>query len=148
MSAAKTDNAPEGHIGVATQLARFVIIGAACALVDSGIYTLLLTLSFPVYISKSVSFILGTTASYLINRKFTFSAARTGNTKAKLAGFTLVYITTFGVNVGVNQALYLSLPEFDVASGDQFRYAFCWIIAQGLSTLINFAMLRLVVFRN
>ncbi|MBB5154141.1 putative flippase GtrA [Saccharopolyspora phatthalungensis] len=132
------------RLGVFNQLFRFIIIGGGCAIIDAGVYAILLSLGLPNWTSKAVSFILGTTASYLINRKFTFSGASTGNAKAKAVAFAAVYGVTFFVNVGTNQLLYVTLPDFN----EQFRYAVCWVVAQGLGTLINFVMLKWVVFRD
>jgi putative flippase GtrA len=132
------------RLGLVNQLFRFVLIGGACAVVDFGTYSLLLgALGWPVSLSKSISFILGTTCSYLINRKFTFSGANTGNTRAKAVGFALVYTVTFFVNVGTNQLLVLL---FDARLPWQFTLF--WVIAQGIGTLINFVMLKWVVFRH
>jgi putative flippase GtrA len=134
------------RLGLFNQLFRFVVIGGGCALIDSGTYALLLALGLPYWLSKSISFILGTTASYLINRRFTFSGASTGNTKAKAGGFALVYGVTFFVNVGTNQLMIAITP--DVISTHVIKLAICWIIAQGVATLMNFAMLKWVVFRD
>lgn len=135
------------RLSVTSQLVRFVLIGGLCALIDSGTYATLLSLGTPNYVSKAISFILGTTASYFANKKFTFTAS-TGNAKAQAGGFALVYIVTFFVNVGTNQLLYALLPAFDMAHGTQIRYAVCWIVAQGLGTAINFVMLKWVVFKD
>lgn len=134
------------RLGLFNQLARFVVIGGGCALIDSGVYSLLLTVGWPYWLSKSISFILGTTASYLINRRFTFTGASTGNTKAKAGGFALVYTVTFFVNVGTNQLMIALTP--DVIATHTLKVAICWIVAQGVATLINFAMLKWVIFRD
>lgn len=142
-SAVRTEVKP---LGLFHQLARFVLIGGGCALIDSGVYSLLLAVGWPYWLSKSISFILGTTASYLINRRFTFSGASTGNTKAKAGGFALVYTVTFFVNVGTNQ-LMLSVTPYSIST-HTIKVALCWIVAQGVATLINFAMLKWVIFRD
>lgn len=134
------------RIGLFSQLVRFVAIGSACAVVDSGIYAFLLSMGWLVVLAKTIAFVAGTSASYVINRKFTFSGASTGNARAKMGAFALVYIVTLGINVGVNQLLLMSLSGF--VPSDQLRYAACWIIAQGVSTLINFGMLKWVIFRD
>ena len=131
-------------LGLFQQLFRFVAIGGFCAVIDFGTYSLLLgVLGWPVWLSKSISFILGTTASYLINRKFTFSGANSGNSKAKAGAFAIVYTTTFFVNMGSNQLLVML---FDAQEAWQFTLF--WVIAQGLGTVINFVMLKWVVFRD
>lgn len=132
------------RLGLFSQLFRFIIIGGGCAVIDFGTYSLLLGLfGWPVYLSKSISFILGTTASYFINRKFTFAGASTGNTKAKAGAFALVYTVTFFVNTGTNQLLVTLFQAHE-----PWQFTLFWVIAQGLGTLMNFVMLKWVVFRD
>jgi putative flippase GtrA len=129
----------ERRLGLANQLARFVLVGGLCALVDSGCYWLLLHLGVWVHLAKALSFIAGTTTAYFLNRRFTFRAARGG---AGVAGsFALLYTVTFFVNVGTNALMLQALPDF------RWHYALAWVIAQATATAINFVMLRTVVFR-
>lgn len=139
-----TEAAGTPKLGMFQQLFRFVLIGGGCAVIDFGTYSLLLgVVGLPVWLSKSISFILGTTASYLINRKFTFSGASTGNSKAKALAFAIVYTVTFFVNIGSNQALCVLFHAHQ-----PWQFTLFWVIAQGLGTLINFVMLKWVVFRD
>ncbi|PPK65939.1 GtrA family protein [Actinokineospora auranticolor] len=127
--------------GLLSQLLRFVLVGGFCAVVDYGTYQLLLHLGLWVHLAKALSFILGTTTAYFLNKRFTFTdAADRGVGQA--GGFVLLYTVTFFVNVGTNALMLAVLPEFD------FRYAVAWVIAQGLGTAINFVLLRTVVFRS
>lgn len=87
--------------GLLTQVFRFVLIGGFCALVDSGIYWLLLEAGMWVHLAKAISFIAGTTTAYFLNRRFTFTAAQKGGA-GQLGGFVLLYTVTFFVNVGTN----------------------------------------------
>ncbi|CAL99548.1 putative flippase GtrA [Saccharopolyspora erythraea NRRL 2338] len=132
------------RLGVFNQLIRFVVVGGGCAIIDYGTYMALLAgLGWPAWVSKTISFILGTTASYLINRKFTFSGAGTGNAGAKAGAFAVLYTVTFFVNVGTNQLLiWLTSPYAN------WQFTLIWVVAQGLGTLINFVMLKWVVFRD
>jgi putative flippase GtrA len=132
--------ARERQLGLLSQLVRFVVIGGFCALVDSGTYALLLHVGLQASIAKSISFVAGTTTAYFLNRRFTFAAARGGG--AQVGGFVLLYVVTFFVNVGVNALMLAVLPDF------RWHYALAWAVAQGTSTLINFVMLRTVVFRG
>lgn len=136
MTATRTE--PTGLFG---QLARFVAVGALSALVDFGVYQLLLHLGVWVHAAKAVSFVLGTTTAYLLNRRFTFTAAPGG--KGRFAGFVALYATTFAINVGMNALALAVLPAATPA-----RYTVAWVIAQGTATAINFVMLRTVVFRS
>lgn len=131
--------AQTARMGLVTQLARFVLIGGFAALVDYGIYQLLLTLGVWVHLAKAVSFIAGTTTAYLLNRRWTFKARAGTATAVK---FSALYTVTFFVNVGVNALALHLLPTFL----GQVTVAF--VIAQGTATAINFIMLRTVVFRE
>jgi len=132
-----TDSPP--RLGLAAQLTRFVAIGALSALVDFGVYHLLLSLGLFPSGAKAISFICGTTTAYLLNRRFTFQSAGGG---ARVAGFVLLYATTFAINVGTNALMLAVLPEMPL------RVSVAWVIAQAVATVINFVMLRTVVFRD
>jgi putative flippase GtrA len=121
-------------IGLVNQLGRFVLIGGFCAMVDFGVYQLLLWLGVWIHLAKAISFIAGTTTAFFLNRRFTFNAS---GGAGQLGGFVLLYTVTFFVNVGTN-ALVLSLGV---------PIPLAWVIAQGLATAINFVMLRTVVFK-
>lgn len=122
-----------------SQLARFVLIGGFCALVDFGVYQGLLALDLWVHLAKAVSFVAGTTTAFFLNRRFTFAAGRGG--VGQVGGFALLYTVTFFVNVGVNALMLHLLPSFS------WRITVAWVVAQGVATVINFVMLRTVVFR-
>ena len=126
--------------GLAAQLSRFVAVGALSALVDFGAYHVLLALGTWVHGAKAISFILGTTTAYLLNRRFTFTDSQGG--RARFAGFVLLYGTTFAINIGMNALMLAVLPQLP------FRTSVAWVIAQGTATVINFVMLRTVVFRR
>lgn len=133
-----TPTAPPTRIGLVAQLSRFVAVGAFCALVDFGVYHALLAVGTNVHAAKAISFICGTTTAYVLNRRFTFDAA---GGKARFAGFVALYGTTFALNVGVNALALAVLPAMPL------RITVAWVLAQGTATLVNFVMLRTVVFR-
>lgn len=127
--------------GLLTQVLRFVLIGGFCALVDSGIYWLLLQAGLWVHLAKALSFIAGTTTAFFLNRRFTFTGAQKGGA-GQLGGFVLLYTVTFFVNVGTNAVALHLLPDL------RWRVALAWVLAQGTATTINFIMLKWVVFRE
>jgi putative flippase GtrA len=131
---------PAARTGVGAQLARFIAVGALSALVDFGVYQLLLHLGLWVHAAKAISFILGTTTAYVLNRRFTFTSSAGG--RGRFAGFVALYATTFALNVGVNALALAVLPAMPL------RYTVAWVIAQGTATAVNFVMLRTVVFRH
>lgn len=133
-----TRSGPAG-LGLVSQLGRFIAIGALAALVDFGIYHGLLALGTYVHLAKAISFICGTTTAYLLNRRYTFASA---GGRGRLAGFMLLYGTTFALNIGMNALMLVALPAMPL------RVSVAWVIAQGTATAINFLMLRTVVFRS
>jgi len=132
---------PAPRRGLVSQLGSFVVVGVLAAMVDFGIYHLLLNLGLWVPVSKGISFILGTTTAYLLNKRFTFTGANTGG-KGRFAGFVALYGTTFAVNVGMNSLVLYLLPPLDHDT------SLAWLVAQGTATAINFVMLRYVIFKN
>lgn len=128
-------------LGLLGQLARFGLIGGFCALVDSGSYWLLLQTGLLVHVAKAISFVAGTTTAYFLNRRFTFAHGRRGGL-GQVGGFTLLYTVTFFVNVGTNALALHALPEF------RWKVALAWIVAQATATIINFIMLKWVIFRG
>lgn len=127
------------RISLTNQLARFILVGGLCAMVDLGLYWMLLQLDVWVHLAKALSFIAGTTSAFFLNKRFTFRA-RGGPGQA--GGFALLYTITFFVNVGTNALMLQLLPAF------RGEYLLAWVIAQGTATAINFVTLRTVVFRH
>ena len=64
--------------GLRGQLGRFVAVGLVSAVVDFGVYHLLLLAGLWPAPAKGISFVLGTTTAYLLNRRFTFTAPAGG----------------------------------------------------------------------
>ncbi|MBF6356892.1 GtrA family protein [Nocardia higoensis] len=118
---------------------RFTVTGGLSAIVDFGLYLMLLELiGLPVAVAKSIGFIAGTTTAYLINRRWTFQAPPS---RARFLAVVALYATTFAVQVGINQLMVLLL-------GRQFlAVTAAFVVAQGTATVINFAVQRLVIFK-
>lgn len=140
---AQVGSAAPGLLG---QLVRFALIGGFCALLDYGTYTGVRTLGMDsspwVNIARAISFVVGTTTAYFLNRKFTFSAGRRQG-GSQIGGFVLLYTVTFFVAVGVNALMLAVLPTTLWQ-----QPTFAWVISQGTATAINFVMLKWVVFRE
>lgn len=127
------------RLGLATQLTRFVLVGGCAAVVDYGSYQGLLALGLWIHLAKALSFILGTTTAYLINRRWTFQAQGGG---AQFASVMMLYAITFAVQVGMNAVMLGVLPPMT----GEITLAF--VIAQGTATCINFVVQRTVIFRH
>jgi putative flippase GtrA len=126
-------------VDLKTQIVRFTLTGGLSAVVDYGIYSLLLNLiGLPVSVAKSISFIAGTTTAYLINRRWTFQAPPS---RARFVAVVILYAVTFAVQVGINAVLYATLAD------EWWRQPLAFVIAQGVATVINFVVQRLVIFK-
>ncbi|WP_433660945.1 GtrA family protein [Nocardia sp. CA-128927] len=126
-------------VDLKTQIVRFTLTGGLSAVVDFGLYSLLFNLiGLPREAAKSISFIVGTTTAYLINRRWTFQAAPS---RARFVAVVILYAVTFAVQVGINAVLYDGLPDA------AWRQLLAFVIAQGIATVINFVVQRLVIFK-
>lgn len=125
--------------GVVDQAVRFVVFGILSAGVDFGVYNLFLHIGTWPDLAKAISFCCGTVTAYVLNRRWTFDAE---GGAAPAARFAALYSVTFFVNVGVNALGLHSLPD------TSWRVPVAWVIAQAVATVINFVMLRAVVFRE
>ena len=124
---------------------RFVLVGGLAALVDLGVYQLLLLVETWAPLAKGVSFVLGTTTAYLLNRRFTFASARGGG--GRFVGFLLLYGSTFAVNLGV-ASLVLWLLDAPSVGTPPVPALVAWFVAQACATTINFVVMRTVIFRD
>jgi putative flippase GtrA len=136
--------APE-KLGLKAQLVRFVVIGALAAVVDLGVYQLLLALGVWAPLAKGVSFILGTTTAYLLNRRFTFAASKGGS--GRFLGFVILYGSTFAANVAV-ASLVLWLLHAPSVGTPPLPGFIAWFVAQAVATSINFVVMRTVIFKD
>ena len=143
---AMSETGPVTPLSLKTQVVRFVVTGGLSAVVDFGLYVLLLRgglrdaviLGIPgVNVAKTISFIAGTTTAYLINRRWTFQAAAS---KARFIAVIVLYAMTYGVQVGINYLFYLKFQ------GQPWGVPVAFVIAQGTATVINFIVQRAWIF--
>lgn len=126
-------------VGLKTQIIRFTLTGGFSAVVDYGLYSLLLNLvGLPVSVAKSIGFVAGTTTAYLINRRWTFQAPPS---RLRFLAVVVLYAVTFAVQVGINAMLYHAFDEV------WWRQPLAFVVAQGTATVINFVVQRLVIFK-
>ena len=126
-------------VDLKTQIVRFTLTGGLSAVVDFGIYmALFMGVGVQREVAKSISFIAGTTTAYLINRRWTFQAEPS---RARFIAVVLLYAVTFAVQVGLNRLANLTLPD------EWWRVTAAFVFAQGVATIINFVVQRVVIFR-
>ena len=132
------DYPAEQPVALPTQILRFVVTGALSAVVDFGLYVLLLVAGLPVSGAKSISFVAGTSTAYAINRRWTFRAPPS---RVRFVAVIVLYAVTFAVQVGINAICYHNFPV------EWWRVPLAFVIAQGTATVINFVVQRTVIFR-
>ena len=126
------------NLSLTTQISRFLITGGLAAIVDFGLYVLLLWAGLHVNVAKTISFIAGTITAYVINRRWTFQAP---HSHARLFAVCALYAVTYAVQVGINYLFYM---EFE---SQPWRVPVAFVLAQGTATVINFIVQRAVIFR-
>ncbi|GAB2650937.1 GtrA family protein [Nocardia goodfellowii] len=126
-------------VDLKTQIIRFTLTGGLSAIVDFGLYVLLLqVVGLPVSVAKAISFVAGTTTAYLINRRWTFKAEPS---RLRFLAVVALYACTFAVQVGLNWVMYTTLPD------EWWRVPLAFLVAQGTATVINFVVQRVVIFK-
>jgi putative flippase GtrA len=135
------------QLSLKTQALRFVATGGFSAIVDFGLYVLLLHLGMRdaeilgvpgVNVAKTLSFVAGTTTAYLINRRWTFQAHAS---KARFIAVVALYALTYCVQLGINYLFYLEFED------RPWGVPVAFVIAQGTATVINFIVQRVWIFR-
>lgn len=128
-----------------TQLVRFVVTGGLSAVVDFGtLLALTHLLGFSQPAGKAVSFVLGTTTAYLINRRWTFRAEPS---KRRFAAVVALYALTFALQVGLYSLTFPLVLRALRHGAEVPTQVICFVFAQGVATAVNFVVQRFVIFR-
>ncbi len=121
-----------------TQTLRFLVVGVGTLLLDYATYRSMLALGLPISWAKLVGFAVGTTATYLLNRAWTFGA-RGGS--VAVVRFLGLYAVTLVLNLATNALLVHLLL------GRPLRIEIAFLVAQAVTSAANFVGLRWLVFR-
>ncbi len=129
--------------GLAGEGLRFLPIGVIAVLIDLAVYLCLTWFGLDVWIAKGLSFICGALFAFAGNRYFTF---RKASGARGFAFFWLVYLTSLGLNVGINSLVlaicsHAGLPEM-------LPRILAFLAATSVSAATNFAGMKLLVFRG
>ena len=121
------------------QVSRFVVIGGLSAATDFACYTLLLgSAGLSTSPAKGVSYLAGMVVGFFGNKFWTFQSRR------RAVSEPLLYVAWYSVTLAVNMltnALLLAVlgPQATLPA---------FLVATGLTTVLNFLGLRLVAFRR
>lgn len=124
---------------VFVQLIKFGLVGGLGAVVDYGSLIVFTSIGIQADLSRALSFILGSTTAYFLNRSWTFTGRKDAREALSVA---IVYGMTFVIIVAVNAIFLRALPD------SEWRLTLAWIVSQGIGTTFNFVVQRLWVFRN
>lgn len=119
------------------QIGRFGMVGVTAVAIDFICYRGFLFLGLPVGLSKAMSFILGAIFGYIANRNWTFA---TRTTRFSIPLFTMLYLVTLGLNVGINDMVIRNLGRGEIGVMIGF------LTATGVSATANFLGLKFLVF--
>jgi putative flippase GtrA len=123
------------------ELLVFLVVGSLTVLLDFLSYRCLLWTGWTTTgAAKAAGFIIGTVFAYFANRAFTFGH-RT-HAPGSAWRFALLYAVSLAANVGVN-ALVLGL-----LAGMTLAVQGAFLVATGVSTVLNFLGMKLFVFRD
>ena len=125
--------------GFFTQALRFGLVGIGGAVIDYGSLRLILAMGVLPELARVLSFIIGSTAVYLVNRRWTFTSRRNSREVVALA---LVLALTFALVGGVNALALRLLPD------SPWQITLAWAISQAVATTFNFFAQRTFVFRR
>ncbi|HVZ03049.1 MAG TPA: GtrA family protein [Dongiaceae bacterium] len=111
---------------LSAQFLRFGLVGVAGFLVDAGVLRGLISIGFGLYSGRIVSFLAAATATWLLNRSFTFrrdAPSAFGHPAAEWAGYLslmvlggLVNYGTYSLAVNGSETVH-RYPEIGVALG-------------------------------
>lgn len=118
----------------------FLVVGSLTVLVDFLTYTGLTSLGGSTELSKGISFLIGTVFAYVANKLWTFGHKE--HEYGSLWRFVLLYGCTLSVNVIANMVcLWLFQSLF-------FSLELSFVIATGLSAVLNFLGMKFFVFNQ
>jgi putative flippase GtrA len=105
--------------------------------VDFGSLQLAVALGMAPEPARIVSFTVGSTVVYLVNRRWTFTSRRD---RREIGALALVLAATFALVGATNMLALAVLPDA------AWRISLAWVISQGVATLFNFTAQRVLVF--
>jgi dolichol-phosphate mannosyltransferase len=125
--------------GAWTQLLQFLTVGAMGTVVNLVTLTVLLALALPTRPAVAVAIFVSMCFNFILNRRFSFSAARGGSWFRQFIGFLAASSVGAFVNYGTAVFTMAHLPGV--------RPQIAALIGIAVGTALNFAASRYLVFR-
>ncbi len=126
----------------ARQFISFAMVGVVGFLVDAGALQIALVVGLGLYLGRVVSYLMAASATWLLNRRYTFKGASEGSAWSEWARFVLSQLSGATVNLTVYGLLVYSSPF--VARNPVIGVALGSIAGM----LINFIAARSFAFRR
>jgi len=117
----------------------FIIVGITTVSIDYVSYLFIFYLFDIVILAKMIGYMLGTSFSFLANKKWTF--ADKGKEYNQVVKFLILYIFTMAVNSAVNT---LALEFFSGPSSINKSF----VLATMTSAILNFIGMKFYIFTN
>jgi putative flippase GtrA len=127
---------------VAQEFLRFGVVGTIGFLVDSGVLYGMIWLGAGLYLGRAISYVAAATATWALNRVWTFRGRGGGPVHRQWALFVAVNLVGFALNYGTYAVLVATVP---VVAAHPVLGVAAGSIA-GMFT--NFALSRRVVFKG
>lgn len=123
-----------------TRFMQFGLIGASGVLVNLGILTLALSLGFTELPALTAGIVVSVVTNFLLNRRYTFAYARSGDIRKQFLGFALAS--------AVGGALQLSTSAMMLRMYSGLAPQLAALVGVAAGFLFNFAANRFVVFKQ
>jgi len=121
------------------EIKRFLVAGCTAVGTDFAVYYLLL--NFLTYSpAKTISFLSGSFVAYLINKFWTFEQHK--KSYSEIGKFCILYTSTLIINVFSNKLV------LDLGKNFEYKTILAFLIATGISTILNFIGQKWWVFKN
>jgi putative flippase GtrA len=126
----------ERHRKVAGQGLRYLVTGSLAAIVDVGVFALLLRLGLAIPVAATISFAAASITNYWLTSRFVFQAKRSATGYLRFLAFALLGLA-LNVTLTTLLAAYTPLPP-----------VLAKVVAIGICFVFNFTMNSLFVFRD
>ena len=118
------------------EILRFLVGGGSAVLTDFITYRLFVYLGLDISISKAISYVLGAAVGFLINKYWTFESKKFR--PSEIVKYIVLYACSAFINAASNK-LVLQITGITL---------FAFLVATGISTVINFIGQKFFVFRS